>query len=308
MSCDGLFAAGVAVPLVGCEELSLFKLPNRLVPDCAVEVAGAPNIEGAEVAEGVCTGVVDVFSAGLPKLKPAPPAGFAPPPPNRPPPPLSAGFAPPKLKPELPSVVLPPPPKSDFCSPPDDAVLPKRLGAEDLGASPVLCPNSGFAAPAEPKRPLEEVPDEAGPPKVNLGGSDIVTAGDCKGSRWVNEGAPCLAQWRTKTSSKRRLKSSECYLLLCVGCKGGVNIVEAKCDVKVGQEIVYDALLELQSLGWSGRNLWPVLGAAVLPLGGMLRSTSTFTSSLIASSLLLSCINYFRSAAEGVHRCQSSIL
>lgn len=174
LSGDGLFWVGVDAP----EGAAFPKSPP--LDGCWLE----PPPKRFDI--GACDGVVGLlpaaehaggarlFSSGfLPNVKPEFPEEPPPPPPNRllvPP-----VLAPPKLNappPEVPAF-----PKSDgLFSPPDVAVLPKRLLPEDAGVLPVLCPKrlEPVLDGAEPKSEGAELPLEAaGPPKVNFGGSGM---------------------------------------------------------------------------------------------------------------------------------------
>lgn len=167
-----LFAAGVVVPV-------LFAPPKRPPPEGCEPVFAPPNsgLGAGIVVVGVCAGVVELFSAGLPKLKPDPPPAPAAPP-KRPPvvaPELGVVL---NLKPPLAPPVDAPPNNDGFASPEVAVLLPNRLGPDDPGVFPVLDPKSdGFAAPAEPKRDPDDAPEEAGAPKENFGGSAIVAIG-----------------------------------------------------------------------------------------------------------------------------------
>lgn len=188
---EGLVAAGV---VAACDVALLPK--NPVMPGASVGVAG--TAAAWEEAEGGCRLLSDAF---WPKLKPLVLGAGAPP--NR----LLVVvlFAPPKLKPAPPPPPPPPdaeaPPKSGLFSVPVDAVLPNRLGAGAEGVLPVLWPKRlGVGLEllddeaAAPKMEGDEVPvEEAGPPKVNLGGSGMTCP--CRvlcALRWSYNAALCL--------------------------------------------------------------------------------------------------------------------
>lgn len=157
-----LLAAGVVVP----------PLPNR-PPEAGCAVAFIPPKKDTVVAVGVCAGVVEL-SPGLLKLKPGVLAVF----PN--PPPLADSLFWPKLNPVLPPELLLLPPKRDGLDSPEEDALPNREGLDVPGAFPVLCPKSdGLDASAEPNNEPEDAPLADAPPKLNFGGSGILSRSQC---------------------------------------------------------------------------------------------------------------------------------